>query len=200
MVGGYAITMARDDRLAEYRSKRDFRRTGEPSGSRKGRGQRFVVQRHDASTLHFDFRLQVEDVLVSWSVPKGPSLDPRDKRLAVRTEDHPLDYAEYEGVISAGQYGAGTVVVWDTGTYRNLTERDGTQVPMSQAVANGHLVVWLDGEKLVGAYALTKAKLAGGQQWLLVKKDDEGADRRRKPAKTQPESVLTGRTNEDLAT
>lgn len=160
-----------------------------------------MVQRHDASTLHFDFRLQVDDVLVSWSAPKGPSLDPRDKRLAVRTEDHPLDYAEFEGVISAGQYGAGTVVVWDTGTYRNLTERDGTQVPMSQAVADGHLVVWLHGEKLTGAYALTKAKLAGGgQQWLLVKKDDEGADRRRKPAKTQPESVLTGRTNEDLAT
>lgn len=123
--------MARDDRLAEYRSKRNFRRTGEPSGSRKGRGQRF--------------------------------------------------YAEFEGEIPPDQHGAGTVVVWDTGTFRNLTERVGGPVPMSQAVANGHLVVWLDGEKLTGAYALTKAKLAGGQQWLLVKKDNEGVDRRRKP-------------------
>jgi DNA ligase D-like protein (predicted 3'-phosphoesterase) len=103
------------------------------------------VQRHDASTLHFDFRLQVDDVLVSWSVPKGPSLDPRDKRLAVRTEDHPLDYAEFEGEIPAGQYGAGAVVVWDTGTYRNQTERAGDPVPTAQAVADGHLVVWLEG-------------------------------------------------------
>jgi DNA ligase D-like protein (predicted 3'-phosphoesterase) len=157
------------------------------------------VQRHAASTLHFDFRLQVGDVLVSWAVPKGPSLDPREKRLAVRTEDHPLDYAEFEGSIGEDQYGAGTVVVWDAGTYRNLTEHRGEPVPMPEAVENGHLVVWLDGHKLTGAFALTKARLRGGEQWLLVKKDDEGADRRRKPATTQPESVLTGRTNEDLA-
>lgn len=198
-VAGYAGSMARDDRLGEYRAKRDVRRSGEPAAHRGKKGQRFVVQRHDASTLHFDFRLQVADVLVSWSVPKGPSLDPKDKRMAVRTEDHPLDYAEFEGEIPSGEYGAGTVVVWDIGNYRNLTVHDGEQVPMSQAVEAGHLVVWLDGDKLTGAYALTKAKLAGGEQWLLVKKDDEGADRRRKPAKTQPESVLTGRTNEDLA-
>jgi DNA ligase D-like protein (predicted 3'-phosphoesterase) len=191
--------MADKTRLAEYRSKRNFGRTGEPSGTKKGRGQRFVVQRHDASTLHFDVRLQVDDVLVSWSVPKGPSLDPRDKRLAVRTEDHPLDYAKFEGEIPSGEYGAGTVVVWDTGTYRNLTEHKGEPVPMPRAIDGGHVVVWLDGDKLTGAYALTRAKLAGGQQWLMVKKDDEGADRRRKPAKTQPESVLSGRTNEDLA-
>lgn len=159
-----------------------------------------MVQRHDASTLHFDFRLQVGDVLVSWSVPKGPSLDPTDKRLAVRTEDHPLDYADFEGEIPGDQHGAGTVVVWDTGTYRNLTEHRGEPVPVPQAVEDGHLVVWLDGHKLNGAYALTKAKLRGQEQWLLVKKDDEGADRRRKPATTQPESVLSGRTNEELAT
>jgi DNA ligase D-like protein (predicted 3'-phosphoesterase) len=190
--------MARNDQLAEYRSKRDLSTSGEPSGPRKGRprkGRRFVVQRHDASTLHFDFRLQIGDVLVSWSVPKEPSLDPRDKRLAVRTEDHPLDYAEFEGRIPDGQYGAGTVVVWDTGTYRNLTDLD-----LSKAVAGGHLVVWLDGHKLTGAFALTKAEMDGQEQWLLIKKDDEGADRRRKPATARPESVLTGRTNEELAT
>jgi DNA ligase D-like protein (predicted 3'-phosphoesterase) len=194
--------MTGNDHLAEYRSKRDPAKSGEPAGRRHGRrrGRRFVVQRHDASTLHFDFRLQVDDVLVSWSVPKGPSLDPRDKRLAVRTEDHPLDYARFEGRIPDGQYGAGTVVVWDTGTYRNLTEHRGKSVSMPDAVDRGHLVVWLDGHKLRGAFALTKAHLHGGDQWLLVKMDDEGADRRRKPATTQLESVLTGRTNAGLAT
>ncbi len=195
--------MARNDQLAEYRSKRDLSRSGEPSGPRRRRprkGRRFVVQRHDASTLHFDFRLQVGDVLVSWSVPKGPSLDPSDKRLAVRTEDHPLEYAEFEGEIAEGQYGAGTVVVWDNGTYRNLTEREGERIPMSEGIRDGHLVVWLEGHKITGAYALTRAKLHDGEQWLLVKKDDDGADRRRKPTTSQPESVLTGRTNEELAT
>jgi DNA ligase D-like protein (predicted 3'-phosphoesterase) len=189
------------DRLAEYRSKRDLARSGEPHGSRRRArdGPVFVVQRHDASTLHFDFRLQVGDALVSWAVPKGPSLNPRDKRLAVRTEDHPLDYADFEGTIAEDQYGSGTVVVWDTGTYRNLTEHDGEPVPMAQGVDNGHLVVWLDGHKLTGGFALTKTKLRAGEQWLLVKKADQGVDRRRKPATTQPESVLTGRTNEDLA-
>lgn len=194
--------MARNDRLAEYRSKRDLSRSGEPSGPRRRRprkGRQFVVQRHDASTLHFDFRLQVGDVLVSWSVPKGPSLNPTDERLSVRTEDHPLDYADFEGRIPEDQYGAGTVVVWDTGTYRNLTEHDGEEVPMSQAIEDGHLVVWLDGHKLNGAYAMTRTEPRGGEQWLLVKMDDEGADRRREPATTQPESVLSGRTNEDLA-
>jgi DNA ligase D-like protein (predicted 3'-phosphoesterase) len=192
--------MTGNNRLAEYRSKRNFRRTREPSGSRRRRQRRFVVQRHDASSLHFDFRLQVDDVLVSWSVPKGPSLDPRDKRLAVRTEDHPLDYADFEGEIPPGEYGAGTVVVWDTGTYRNLTKREGRQTAMSRAVENGHLVVSLEGHKLTGAYILIRTTVGGGKQWLLMKKDDEGADRRRKPARTQPESVLSGRTNADLAT
>lgn len=193
--------MARKDRLAEYREKRDLSQSGEPSGRRRRRSwqPRFVVQRHDASTLHFDFRLQIDDVLVSWSVPKGPSLDPRDKRLAVRTEDHPMDYAEFEGEIPPDQYGAGTVVVWDSGTYRNLTESEGELVPMHTAVDDGHLVVWLHGQKISGAFALTRAQLrGGGEQWLLVKKDDDEADRRRKPATTQPESVLTGRTNEEV--
>jgi DNA ligase D-like protein (predicted 3'-phosphoesterase) len=192
--------MARKDRLAEYRRKRDLSRSGEPSGRRRRRSwqPRFVVQRHDASTLHFDFRLQVDDVLVSWAVPKGPSLDPREKRLAVRTEDHPLDYAEFEGEIPRDQYGAGTVVVWDAGTYRNLTSSDGELVPIGTALDSGHLVVWLDGHKITGAFALTRAMVRGREKWLLVKKNDEAADRRRKPATTQPESVLTGRTNEDV--
>lgn len=164
----------------------------------KDRDDRFVVQRHDASTLHFDFRLEVGGVLVSWSVPKGPSLDPRDRRLAVRTEDHPVDYADFEGRIAEG-YGKGTVVVWDTGTYRNLTGDSGT-VPMTEAVAAGHLTVWLDGEKLSGAFSMTRTNTRDARQekWLLVKKDDDGADRRARPARTKPESVLSGHVNEDF--
>lgn len=187
-----------EDKLTEYRSKRDTAASGEPAG-RRGRersGDRFVVQRHDASTLHFDFRLEVDGVLVSWSVPKGPSLDPRDKRLAIRTEDHPIEYADFEGRIAEG-YGKGTVVVWDTGTYRNLTGVSRNKpTAMSQAVEDGHLTVWLDGEKLSGAFSMTRT--GDGDKWILVKKDDEGADRRAKPARTKPESVLSGRVNEDF--
>lgn len=194
--------MASKNRLADYRSKRDPATSGEPAGGPGPRRDRplFVIQRHDASSLHFDFRLEVDDVLVSWAVPKGPSTDPRDKRLATRTEDHPLDYAEFEGVIPEGDYGAGTVIVWDIGSYRNETHRDGGPVPMAEALADGHVRVWLDGHKLTGAFALTQTKTRGDERnWLLVKVDDEGADRRRKPARSRPESVLSGRTNDQLA-
>jgi DNA ligase D-like protein (predicted 3'-phosphoesterase) len=189
------------DDLSEYRRKRDTARSGEPAGGRRRRGPSgpvFVVQRHDASTLHFDFRLEIGGVLVSWAVPKGPSLDPRDKRLAAMTEDHPLDYAGFEGRIGEG-YGAGTVVVWDTGTFENITEKNGEPVSAEDALAAGHLKFVLHGEKLTGAFALTHTKMGGDDKnWLLVKVDDEGADRRRKPATTQPESVLSGKTNEDF--
>ena len=188
-------------KLAEYRAKRRPGRSGEPSGSkaRKGTGSTFVVQRHDASSLHFDFRLQVGDVLASWAVPKGPSLDPREKRLATWTEDHPLDYAEFEGAIPEGEYGAGTVVVWDTGDFDNRTEKDGEKVSLERALADGHLKVDLHGEKLTGEFALTRTRMRGDDRnWLLVKVDDEGADRRRRPERSRPESVLSGRTNEDL--
>ncbi len=153
-----------------------------------------MVQRHAASSLHFDFRLEIGGVLVSWAVPKGPSTDPRDKRLATRTEDHPLEYAEFEGRIPEGEYGAGTMVVWDRGTYENLREED-----LAEGLERGHLTVWLDGEKIRGGFALTHARLRGDDRnWLLVKVDDAEADRRRKPTRTQPESVLSGRVNEDL--
>ena len=184
------------DPLARYHAKRDRARTPEPGGTTRRTSGRpvFVVQRHDATNLHFDFRLEIGGVLVSWSVPKGPSLDPADKRLAIRTEDHPLDYADFEGQIPKGQYGGGTVVVWDTGTFDVLTEASA-----EQALAAGHLKVGLHGTKLTGAFSLLRRNSSDGrEQWLMIKKDDEGADRRRKPATTQPESVLSGRTNEDL--
>jgi len=158
-----------------------------------------VIQKHDASSLHYDFRLEADGVLKSWAVPKGPSTNPRDKRLAMPTEDHPMDYADFEGVIPEGEYGAGTVLVWDTGTWRNLTERDGEQVPVEQALQDGHLRFELQGSKLTGPYALTRVGRGGRERWLLVKMAGEGADARRKPVRSQPDSVLSGRGLEEIA-
>jgi DNA ligase D-like protein (predicted 3'-phosphoesterase) len=158
----------------------------------------FVIQKHDARSLHYDFRLEAGGVLKSWAVPKGPSTDPRDKRLAMPTEDHPLEYGDFEGVIPEGNYGAGTVIVWDTGSYRNQTKRDGDEVPIEEALEAGHAVVWLEGKKLQGAWTLQRTGKGKDVRWLLVKKRDEGADARRNPVRTQPESVLSGKTIEDL--
>jgi DNA ligase D-like protein (predicted 3'-phosphoesterase) len=147
-----------------------------------------VVQKHAARRLHYDFRLEVEGVLRSWAVPKGPSYDPAQKRLAVPTEDHPLDYEDFEGVIPAKQYGAGTVIVWDRGTYRNLSS-----VPMATALADGHATFWLDGEKLKGGWALTRFRDGRDEAWLLVKMADEHADPARHVT-SEDRSVLTSRT------
>jgi DNA ligase D-like protein (predicted 3'-phosphoesterase) len=191
--------MSSEDALQEYLARRDLDVSGEPGGGAPHARPRFVIQRHDASRLHFDFRLEVDGVLKSWAVPKGPSTDPRDKRLAVPTEDHPLDYIDFEGYIPSGQYGGGTVIVWDTGTYQNITEDNGDLVDMVAALDAGHVKVWLDGHRLTGGYALTCTRLRGDdEQWLLVKVDDSEADRRRRPTETQRESVLSGQTNEDL--
>src|SRR6266699_4601105 len=192
------------DSLRAYRSKRDPRRTPEPSGERRRprRGRRghpiFVIQKHDASSLHYDFRLEADGVLKSWAVPKGPSTNPKDMRLAVPTEDHPLEYADFEGVIPEGEYGAGTVLVWDTGTYRNLTEKDGKEVPVERAVEDGHVSFWLDGKKLAGGYALTRTGGGKQERWILVKKADEVADARRNPVNTEPKSVRSGRTVQEM--
>lgn len=187
-----------------YQDKRDFSRTPEPTGGRKKKGDKpiFVVQEHDASSHHFDFRIEVDGVLKSWAIPKGPSTDPRDKRLAVPTEDHPLDYAGFEGVIPADQYGGGTVIVWDSGTYENITEKDGKVRDAAQTLKDGHLLIRLDGRKLKGGYALQRFREAGtgdGEQWLLIKMDDGEADARRNPTSSEPESVMTGRTLEQVA-
>jgi len=193
--------MSQDESLRKYRQKRDFGRTSEPEG---GEGESssepvFVIQKHAARRLHYDFRLEVGGTLKSWAVPKGPSTNPKDKRLAVPTEDHPLEYADFEGVIPAGEYGAGAVMVWDYGTYRNITEKRGQPIPMAEAVPHGHLKVWLEGKKLKGGYALTRFKKEPDEAWLLVKADDENADPKRDLVKEEADSALTSRSLEDIA-
>ncbi|PRX97317.1 non-homologous end-joining DNA ligase [Allonocardiopsis opalescens] len=190
-----------EGKLRTYHGKRDFARTSEPRGGRRrrrGAEPRFVIQHHAARADHYDVRLEVDGVLKSWAVPKGPSTDPRVKRLAVPTEDHPMEYLDFEGTIPQGEYGGGTVLVWDTGTYRNQTRKRGRDIPVEDALAHGHVSVWLEGEKLRGGYAFTRFR--GGsagrgrdEAWLLVKEDDDEADARRRPVSSRPESVLTGR-------
>jgi DNA ligase D-like protein (predicted 3'-phosphoesterase) len=191
----------KSDRLGAYRRKRNLRRSPEPLGGRRRRRKRpiFVIQKHDASRLHYDFRLETDGVLKSWAVPKGPSTDPREKRLAMPTEDHPLDYADFEGVIPEGEYGAGTVIVWDTGPYENLTEKRGEEVPIERALADGHALIRLKGRKLRGGYALTRIAKGKNERWLIVKVDDEDADRRRNPLRSEPESGISGKTTEEVA-
>ena len=185
--------------LSEYRRKRRSGNGPEPRGrlGRKRRagqsGPRFVIQHHAARSDHYDFRLEIDGVLVSWAIPKGPSTNPKDRRMARRTEDHPLDYAGFEGVIPEGEYGAGPVIVWDRGSYANVTERG-----MAECLDRGHLSFRLQGEKLRGGFALTRIREGKDETWLLVKRRDEDADARRKPVKSQPESVLSGRTLDDL--
>jgi DNA ligase D-like protein (predicted 3'-phosphoesterase) len=200
------VAKKRDD-SSTYRSRRDFDESPEPSG-RAGDEPRktasrpiFVIQEHDAHRRHWDFRIEVGDVLRSWAVPKGPSTDPREKRLAVATEDHPLDYAHFEGVIPEGEYGGGTVIVWDTGPYENLTtDKDGEEVPIEKALERGQAEIRLQGKKLRGGYALVHSRMRGDEKnWLLVKMKDEAADARRRPVRTETRSVLSGRGPEELA-
>jgi DNA ligase D-like protein (predicted 3'-phosphoesterase) len=191
--------------LSEYRRKRrsglESGRSPEPSakpGRRRGndspgKGPSFVIQHHAARSDHYDFRLEIDGVLVSWAVPKGPSTNPKDKRMARRTEDHPLEYATFEGVIPKGEYGGGRVIVWDRGTYTNSADHE-----LAECLQRGHLSFDLHGEKLRGGYALTRIREGKEETWLLVKRKDEDADARRKPVRSQPESVLSGRTLADL--
>jgi DNA ligase D-like protein (predicted 3'-phosphoesterase) len=186
---------------AEYRRKRDFDRTPEPSGAgnqkREGRWPLFVIQQHAATSMHFDFRLEAEGALKSWAVPKGPSTDPRDKRLAMPTEDHPLEYVDFEGVIPRGEYGAGPVIIWDRGVYENRSvDKRGRNISVSKAVEHGSVKVYLHGQKISGGYALVRMGSRTGEResWLLVKERDSEADARRNPVSTQRESVVSGRT------
>jgi bifunctional non-homologous end joining protein LigD len=186
-------------KLAKYRSMRDFSRTAEPSGRSptERAGHSFVIQKHAARRLHYDFRLELDGVLLSWSVPKGPSLSPRARRLAVRTEDHPLDYASFEGIIPAGQYGGGTVVVWDRGSW----EPEGSDGDARQALARGVLTFTLHGEKLHGRWHLVKTRReeTKAENWLLFKGRDEAANDEIDVVASEPASVLSGRTIDEVA-
>ncbi len=183
------------EKLAKYRSMRDFTKTAEPRGSRarRKRGSIYVIQQHAARRLHYDFRLELDGVLLSWSVPKGPSLSPRERRLAVRTEDHPIDYADFEGIIPKGEYGGGTVCVWDQGTW----EPEGDP---HEAMKKGRLTFTLHGEKLAGRWHLVRTKPQGTQEsWLLFKSRDEAANENLDIIAKRPESVITGRTLDEIA-
>lgn len=186
--------------LDEYSGKRDFSRTPEPPGTavEAGDGALFVVQKHAARRLHYDLRLESDGVLKSWAVPKGPSLNPGDKRLAVPTEDHPLAYADFEGVIPRGEYGAGAVEVWDRGVFVNLKPKEeGNSIAAN--VKEGLVEVWLEGDKLKGGFALVRTREGRNETWLLVKMNDAGAVRDGDPLEEMPASVLTGRTVEEIA-
>ena len=188
--------------LEEYRRKRKFSKTPEPPGRvgrGSGRNRIFVVQKHDATRLHYDFRLEMNGVLASWAVPKGPSLNPAVKRLAIRTEDHPIEYADFEGLIPEGEYGAGTVMVWDKGTYDPEDE-----LSPEQQLARGELKVVLHGKKLRGGFVLVYpgrrlAEPGEKTRWLLIKRRDDYADpswRIEDPALDS--SVKTGRTLKEI--
>jgi DNA ligase D-like protein (predicted 3'-phosphoesterase) len=190
-----------DDRLRTYRARRKSGKSPEPQGGPRSSGRRpvFVVQEHQASTHHFDFRLEADGVLKSWAVPKGPSIDPRDKRLAIPVEDHPLDYADFEGVIPEDEYGGGAVIVWDRGPYDNITMHDGRPQPVAKALDEGHLMLELHGQKLSGRYALQRISEGDDSKWLLIKMPDGHADARRRPISTQRSSVVSGRTVHQVA-
>jgi DNA ligase D-like protein (predicted 3'-phosphoesterase) len=197
--------MGENGALDAYRRKRDLGSSGEPAGGerRPGRPPTFVVQKHSARSLHYDFRLEADGVLKSWAVPKGPSADPAVKRLAVPTEDHPLDYENFEGVIPRGDYGAGSVIVWDTGTYENRTkDSSGKAVPVAEAIERGHVTFDLHGKKLRGGWSLTRIAAWADERdpgWLLVKKADEFAEPGSDPERDEPESVKSGKDIEQVA-
>ncbi|HEX4415080.1 MAG TPA: DNA ligase D [Lacipirellulaceae bacterium] len=185
--------------LKEYKRKRDFKKTSEPAGKVKAtRGHSFVIQKHDASRLHYDFRLEYDGTLKSWAVPKGPSLDPSVKSLAVQVEDHPIEYATFEGTIPEGEYGGGTVMVWDRGSWEPEEDAD-------QGFKKGRLKFTLHGEKLHGSWALVRMggrAGEGGKNWLLIKHRDEAAKPTAKydVTKREPLSVATGRDLDQIAT
>jgi bifunctional non-homologous end joining protein LigD len=186
------------DLLKKYRTMRDFGDTPEPSGGKpkKTKLPIFVIQKHQASHLHYDFRLEMEGVLKSWAVPKGPSYDPTVKRLAMMTEDHPYDYAAFEGVIPEGNYGAGNVIIWDNGTWEFIEPGDD---PV-KALASGKLTFRMYGKKMFGEWALVKirGRSPKGNEWLLLKHRDEFANGKIDVTEVAPRSVVSNRTIEDV--
>ena len=190
------------DALVIYKNRRNFAISPEPQGNvmtakRSNKHPLFVIQKHNASHLHYDFRLEIDGVLKSWAVPKGPSTDPHDKRLAIETEDHPMDYATFEGIIPEGEYGAGSVIVWDIGTFSSIKEKNGELISPAQSYKNGQIEINLDGKKLHGNYALIRTE-GDDKKWLLIKMNDEYADAHGNIVEQQPESALSGKTIEEI--
>ncbi|KTB48702.1 DNA polymerase ligase N-terminal domain-containing protein [Dehalogenimonas alkenigignens] len=187
--------MKNQDKLSEYRAKRDFQKTAEPPPETAAPSEKpvFVVQKHAASRLHYDLRLEIDGVLKSWAVPKGPSMDPEVKHLAVPTEDHPMAYGGFEGTIPEGEYGAGTVMVWDTGTYRNIKAEKPRPESMAESFDEGRIEVFLEGKKLAGRFALIKT----ARGWLFFKMKDEYA-RAGDITAEAPDSAISGRNLEQI--
>jgi bifunctional non-homologous end joining protein LigD len=189
--------------LSEYKRKRDFDKTAEPEGkavaTRSRRALRFVIQKHAASHLHFDFRLELDGVMKSWAVPKGPSYDPSVKRLAMEVEDHPIEYNTFEGTIPKGQYGGGTVMLWDRGTYE--AEGGGGEAALREGYERGDLKILLHGKRLEGGWVLVRMRRGEGgrAQWLLIKHRDETADESYDVTAEVTTSVASGRTMDEIA-
>jgi bifunctional non-homologous end joining protein LigD len=187
--------------LSRYRTKRNFRKTPEPLPKRTKKVTQkhiFVVQKHQASHLHYDFRLEIGGVLKSWAVPKGPSLNPREKRLAIEVEDHPFEYRDFEGIIPPGNYGAGTVMVWDEGEYYPVSSLKNEEAALKKGYKEGKLEFILNGTKLKGIFSLVRIQLPSRKNsWLLVKKKDEFSTN--KDVALLDRSVQTGRTLEEIA-
>ena len=190
--------------LVEYEAKRDFTRTPEPRGGRAPASEklRFVIQKHDASRLHYDLRLELDGVMKSWAVPKGPSLDPAVKRLAMEVEDHPIEYNTFEGTIPEGEYGGGTVMLWDRGTYEYGGTLPGDPLAaLRAAYAKGDFKFILHGERLKGSWVLvcTRRDERGKAQWLLIKHRDEFAEEGAQDEARATTSVTTGRSMDEIA-
>jgi bifunctional non-homologous end joining protein LigD len=186
--------------LAEYNRKRDFSRTAEPAGKvpkRTAKTLHFVVQKHAASHLHYDFRLELDGVMKSWAVPKGPSLDPSVRRLAMEVEDHPISYNTFEGTIPAGEYGGGTVMLWDRGTYEAAD--GGGLESLRRGYEKGDLKFILHGERLRGSWVLVRMQRPGRPQWLLIKHRDEEADSGRDITEEESTSVVSDRSMDEIA-
>lgn len=194
---------APEPKLNEYRSKRDFSRTAEPEGrsTRSARKHAFVIQKHDASHLHYDLRLEHDGVMKSWAVPKGPSLDPSVKRLAMQVEDHPIEYNKFEGTIPGGEYGGGTVMLWDRGTYSYGGSDPDPEEGLRRGYQKGDFKFVLNGERLRGSWALVRMRgdRPGKPQWLLIKHRDEHAVPGSDVTADYQTSVATGRTMEEVA-
>ncbi len=189
--------------LAEYRRKRDFTRTREPAGGASARRTRlaFVIQKHAASHLHFDLRLELDGVMKSWAVPKGPSLDPTVKRLAMQVEDHPIEYNTFEGTIPQGEYGGGTVMLWDRGTYTSVEEEPDPEAALRRGYERGDFKFELAGKRLRGSWVLVRTRRGDERrpQWLLIKHRDQYAEEGADIVADVTTSVTTRRTIEQIA-